>query len=125
MRAEFHSDAIQRFEGVCQQQQLALSVQRGALHALAIPGGPDFHPPVRRVHIHVRGHPNRLAGCSFDDSEGKHRALRQQSKPSLDLSTHFFRCRHRGVPEIPEFAVFDGFDEVVVMPLRQRLQRRV
>ena len=42
VRAEFDGDALQRFECVAEQQQLALRVHVAALHALAIPGRADF-----------------------------------------------------------------------------------
>src|SRR5277367_2844250 len=45
MRAEFDRDAIQYIERMGQEQQLALGIQRTALHALSIPGGADFHAP--------------------------------------------------------------------------------
>jgi hypothetical protein len=41
MGSEFNGYAIQLLEGMGQEQQLALSVQRAALHALSIPRGAD------------------------------------------------------------------------------------
>src|ERR1700691_3196340 len=45
--AELHRDAGERGEGVAEQQQLALRIQRAALHALAVPGRADFQPMIR------------------------------------------------------------------------------
>src|SRR4051794_2931420 len=42
MRTEFDRDAIQRLEGVPEQQQLALRVERPALRTLAVPGRTDL-----------------------------------------------------------------------------------
>src|SRR5580698_10906209 len=41
--AEFHGDAAQLLEGICQKQQLALRVHGAALHLLSIPRRADFH----------------------------------------------------------------------------------
>src|ERR1051326_2922045 len=56
MCAQLHADAIQGLKGVCEQKQLALCVERRALHALAVPGAADFHAPVRFINVPVTGH---------------------------------------------------------------------
>src|SRR5215468_2156957 len=48
MRAEFYRNAIELLEGVAEQQQFALRIERGALHTLGIPCGADLDPAVRR-----------------------------------------------------------------------------
>src|SRR4051812_47718041 len=52
MRAEFHRNAVQRFEGVREQQELALRVERPALGALPIPGRADLDAAVAGIDIH-------------------------------------------------------------------------
>src|SRR6266446_6816467 len=47
MRAELDRDAIELFERMREQQQLALGVESAALHALGKPGRPDLDAPVR------------------------------------------------------------------------------
>ena len=45
-----------------QQQELALGVERRALHALAIPGRPDLHAAVRGIEtVWTLGGPSELA----------------------------------------------------------------
>src|ERR1700719_1749417 len=52
MRAELYRNAIELLECMPQQEQLALGVERAALHALGIPGRADLDPPVRRIDVH-------------------------------------------------------------------------
>src|SRR5262245_37870002 len=51
MGAEFYRNAIELLEGVAQQHQFALGVERGALHTLGIPCRADFDPAVWRVDV--------------------------------------------------------------------------
>jgi hypothetical protein len=63
MGAEFDRDAIQRLEGMSQQQQFALGVHRATVDTAAQPGCPDFGAPVRCLGVNERGHAgNRTAG---------------------------------------------------------------
>jgi hypothetical protein len=45
-----------------------------------------------------------------------------ESEAALDLGAHVFRCRGRGIPELPEFAVLDGGDEGVVVVEGERVE---
>lgn len=58
---ELDRDAVQRLEGVAQQQPLGLGVQGRALHAPGQPGRADLHAPETRVDVHVGGHADRHA----------------------------------------------------------------
>src|SRR4029453_7707323 len=51
--AELDRNALQRFAGMSQQQQLALGVDRRALCALRIPRMADFESPVRGLDVEV------------------------------------------------------------------------
>src|SRR5579864_4914837 len=55
MRAELDSDCAQRFEGMCEQEQLGFGIERRALHALCVPRMTDLEPAMRRLDIeHAR-----------------------------------------------------------------------
>lgn len=71
--AEFYGDAIYGFEGVLQQEQFALGVQRRALDRLAVPGRADFQAAVCRVYVHVSSHADGLAR-GLQNREWEHRA---------------------------------------------------
>src|SRR6266705_1346027 len=59
MRAELDRDAFERLEGVGEQQELALGVDRGALCTLRIPRIADFQAAIRRIDVEV--------ACAADD----------------------------------------------------------
>jgi hypothetical protein len=100
MGAEFDRDAIEFIEGVGQQQQFALGIERAALHPLGIPGRADLDPPVRRIDIHVGRHARDFA-VRIENRERQHRPRRLQAKPAVDLLAHAFGPGNEGVPELP------------------------
>src|SRR5262245_57092515 len=53
VRAEFDRDAAQRLEGVVEQQQLALTIERGALQAAGIPCRADLEPAACRIGMKI------------------------------------------------------------------------
>src|SRR5690349_2079154 len=76
VRAELYRNAIQLLEGVRQQQQFALCIERAALHAPGVPGRADLDATVGGVDIHVGGHARDLAvGVIY--RERQHRAGRE------------------------------------------------
>ena len=79
MRAEFDRDAVELLEGMGQQQQFALGVERAALHALGIPGRADLDAAVGRIDIHVGRHARDLA-VGIEHRERQHRARRLQAR---------------------------------------------
>ena len=72
MRAELYRNAIELLEGVAEQQQFALGIERAALHAFGVPGRADFDPPVGGVDIHVGRHARDLA-VGIEHGERQHR----------------------------------------------------
>src|SRR5258707_15396456 len=53
VRAELDGDAPELLERVRKQQQLALGVDRAALHAFCIPGVADFQPAIGRIDVEI------------------------------------------------------------------------
>src|SRR5215813_6357095 len=78
VRPEFDRDAGERFECVCEEKELALRVESGALDAPAVPGRADLDTVIDRIDVHIGGHSDRTAGCAIDDRERQHRAGRLQ-----------------------------------------------
>ncbi len=107
------------------QQQLGFGIDRGALRALGVPGRADFEAVVGGVDVHVGGHAAQRAGVAAADRERQHAALLLQAEAALDLGLHLFRRRHRGVPELPQFAVGGGRSQRIAVRQRQRLQRHM
>src|SRR5580704_4421396 len=106
MGAELHRNAIDRLESMPEQQQLALRVERCALHALGIPGRADLDAAVGRIDVHVGRHTSDLA-CGIEYREWQHRSRLLQAETAVDLLGHVLRLWHRGVPEFEQLAVFD------------------
>ena len=115
MRTQLYADTIKRFKGVREQKQFAFGIQRRALYAFAIPGSADLHAAVGSLNIHVIGHAHYFCGADVPDGEGKQFAFGLKVQPAVDLCAHLFRLRDNGVPELPEFAVLHGFNQVIVM----------
>jgi hypothetical protein len=114
VRAELHRDAVQRLEGVPQQQALAFGVERAALHPGAVPGGADLDAAVGGVDVHEGGHADRLA-AGVQHRERQHAADFLQAQAAFDFGGHALGCGDAGVPELPELAVAHGFDQVIVV----------
>ena len=72
MRTKFHGDAIKSLKSMREQQEFAIGIERGALHALAIPGGTNFDTSVGGVDIHVASHTDRATGDGIENRERKH-----------------------------------------------------
>src|SRR5882762_10586839 len=85
---KLHGDAPQVFEGVGQQEKLALRIDSGALGAFTIPGGADLDAAVGDVDVHVRGHAEGTA-VRVEHRERQHRTLSLQVEAALDLGVHF------------------------------------
>ena len=111
-------------EGVRQQQQFALRIERAALHALGVPGGADLDAAVGGIDVHIGRHARDLA-LGIEHRERQHRAGREQAEPAVDFLFHVFGGRDGGVPELPQLAVAHGFRQSVDVIVRQRLQPRV
>ena len=111
-------------EGVRQQQQFALRIERAALHAPGVPGGADLDAAVGGIDVHIGSHAGDLA-VGVVHRERQHRAGREQAEAAVDFLFHVFGGRDEGVPELPQLAVADGFDQSVDVIVRQRLQPRV
>jgi hypothetical protein len=82
MRAQLHANAIQGFKSVREQKQLALCVERRALHAFAVPCSADLHAPVRFIHIPVTGHAHNFGRVQVSHGEGKHCAMSLAVEPA-------------------------------------------
>jgi hypothetical protein len=89
--AKLHADAIQRFKSMCEQKQLALCVERGALDAFAIPCAADLHTPVRLFNIPIACHPNNFSRAGISHCKGKHSTFRLAFQPPFDFSFHVGR----------------------------------
>lgn len=122
--AKLDGDALEMFECMLQEHQLALGIERSALHGLAIPRGADLDASVRRIDIHVGRHPDGFA-IRIEHCEGQHRSAALQGEPPFNLGANVLRSRHHRVPKVPQLAVTYGFDEVVVVILRERNEGRV
>src|SRR5215472_12867614 len=105
-----------------EQQKLALSVDRGALDALSVPCAAYFDAMIDGINIHVGRHADGPASRILNDGEWQHRSLALQLETTINLSAHHLRLWHRGVPEIPQFAVLDSLNQIIVMVLGERLQ---
>ena len=105
-----------------EQQKLTLSIDRSPLDALSVPCAAYFDAMIKGIDIHVGRHADGPASRILNDSERQHRALALQLEATINLSMHHFRLWHRGVPEIPQFAVFDPLNQIIVMVLGERLQ---
>ncbi|MCU1257085.1 MAG: hypothetical protein JWM83_3384, partial [Candidatus Angelobacter sp.] len=101
------------------QEQLALGVERRALHAPAVPGAADFHAAMSLVDIPVTGHTQNFGGIGISYRKGKHPAFRLALKPAANLGFHLRGIGNYGVPELPQFAIPDGFYQVVMMIRRE------
>ena len=125
MGAEFNGNTLQLLKGMLQQQQLTFGIECRALHAPAVPGGANFHASVAIVNVHVSGQAHGFAGGILDHGEWQHGALVLQTEAPRDFCCHALRGRNRRVPQAPELAVQDGFDQVIVVLGNQRHQSRV
>ena len=105
-----------------QEQQLALGVERAALHALSIPRRADLDAPIDRIDVHERGHAHGLPGESFNDGKGNHRTLLLQIQAPVDFRLHSIGRGNAGVPQLPKLAVLHGLDHIVVVRVAQRYQ---
>src|SRR5262245_55917194 len=123
VRAELDCDTAERLEGVGEQQQLAVGVEVGALHAAAVPGRADLHALVGRIDVHVRRHAGGSADSVVNGGKGQHGAGGLQAEPPFDLGRHLLGRWNERIPQVPQLTVTDGLDQVVVVALRQRLQR--
>jgi hypothetical protein len=121
--SEFHRDATYLFERMGQKQQLAFGVQRAALHALSIPSRADFHAPIDRIDVHKRGHADRFIGGFFDDGKWNHRTLLLELQAPVNFRSQSIRCGNCGVSQVPQLAILQGLDEIVVMGVRKRNNR--
>ena len=124
VRPELDRDAIEFLEGVRQQQQFALRIDRAALHTPGVPGRADLDAAVGRVDVHVGGHARDLA-VGIEHGKRQHRPGLLQTEPAIDLLAHIFGLRNEGVPELPQLAILHRFGEPVAMLLRQRLKPRM
>ena len=111
-------------EGVRQQQQFALRIERAALHTLGVPGGADLNAAVGGINVHIGRHARDLA-VGVIDREWQHRAGSEQAEAAVDFLFHVFGGRDEGVPELPQLAVAHGFHQPVDLIVRQWLQPRM
>ena len=123
MRAELHRDAVQLLKSVGQQQALGLGVERGALHAAAVPGRADFDTAVGRVDVHVGGHAHRFAFAQ--NCEGQHAALFMKFQTPQNFVIHLFWRGNEGIPMPPKFAIFHRLNQIIVVLQIQRNQSYV
>ena len=105
VRAELDRDAAERLERVAEQQELALGVQRRALHALRVPGVADLEPPVRRVDVEVARAADDLARPALAHDEGHRAQPLAHVERDVHVAGHLLRRGDAGVPEPPQLAV--------------------
>ena len=121
MRAKFDRDAIEAFEGMRQQKQLAFCIERAALYAPRVPSRSDLDAAVGCIDVHVGRHSDDDAR-RIENGERQHRSRRLECKPAVDFLGHPVGRGNRGVPEAPEFAVLDGVDQSHAMGVCERLK---
>src|ERR1700681_1649998 len=108
MGAKFDCDALQLLERMGQEHELALGVDRAALHTLGIPGMPDFQMAVGRVDVEVtRAADDLTRGFFTDDKRHRIQTLAHVEREGNVLA-HFLRRRDRRVPQPPQLAVRDS-----------------
>ena len=123
MSTKFHGDAVQRFERMREQQQLAFCVHAAALDLLAIPGRADLDATMSGIDIQIGRHADRAAAGFLDHRKGQHRALLLQTHPPFDFGPQPLGRRNHRVPQLPQFAILQRFEQISVMHLRQRHER--
>ena len=123
--AKFDRDAAKGIERVRKEEQLALRIDRAALHGLAIPSRADFNAAIAGVNVHEGGHSHCTPGVVVQDGKRQHRALPLQFQSSCNLAGHSFWRGYRGVPEFPQLSVLSGFHQVTELRDGERNQRRV
>src|SRR6202790_909616 len=103
--AKLDRDALQLLERMGQEHELALGVDRAALHTLGIPGMPDFQTAVGRVDVEVSRAADDLArGFLTNDKRHRIQTLAHVERDG-DVLVHFLRRRDRRVPQPPQLAV--------------------
>ncbi len=115
--AQLHADAIQRFKCMSEQKQLALCVERGALHAFAIPCAADLHTAVGLVHIPVACHPHNFFRGSISHRKRKHAASLPGDPAAVNFSFHLRGFGDDCVPELPQLSILHGFNQIAMVDL--------
>src|SRR5438105_12691887 len=125
MGAEFDRDALQRFEGMGQEQELALGIDGATLHTLRVPGVANLEPAVRRIDVEIARATDDLPGRSEAHDKGHGAVELAHRQRAVDVLSRAIRRGYGGVPQAPEFAVGSRELERVLVPARKRLERRV
>ncbi len=105
---EFHRHAVQRGEGVPEQQALAGGVEVALLPALRVPGIADRHARQRRVEIVVAGGADDLAVAFLAHCERQRAPRRLAGESGGDVVGGGARRRRAGEPQLPQLAVGGG-----------------
>jgi hypothetical protein len=121
-RSKLDRDASEQIESMGEQHKFAFGIDQCALSGFCIPRGPDLDSTVCGVNVHESRHTDDLASYVAAYCPGQHRARLLKAKPSGYFSGHDFWRRNRRVPEVPQFPIADGFNQAVMMALRQRFQ---
>src|SRR6185295_10939269 len=78
---------------------------------------------MRRLHVHVGGHADGLAGTVVDGGKRQHRSGSLQGQPALELGVHALGRRDGRIPEPPQLAILDRPHQIRAMLLGQGFQR--
>ena len=73
--AKFDRNATKGIERIRKEEQLALRIDRTALHGLAIPSRADFYATIAGINVHERGHSHGSPGGIVQHGKRQHRAL--------------------------------------------------
>ena len=99
--AKFDRDAAKGIERIRHEEQLALRIDRAALHGLAIPSRADFNATIAGINVHERGHSHGPPGGIVHHCKRQHCALPLEFQPSRKLGGHSLWRRNCGVPQLP------------------------
>src|SRR5688572_11800 len=114
--------ALQLFEAVLEEQQLAGGIHMRALAALRVPGVADLDAIGGRDDVVVAGAADDAVGLQVAHHPRKHVAALLALERILDVLLRILRLRHRGKKQLPQLAVLRGFDQTLFMLPRQRLE---
>ena len=123
--AQFDGDAVQRPEGVVEQQELRLRVDRRPLGGGRVPGAADLPAPVHLVDVQVVGEADDPVVREPADGERLPRTGRDVGEPLVDERRHPLRGgdhRHRRLPQPPVGRGSDEPRHVVAVSGSSRIQ---
>jgi hypothetical protein len=123
---QLYSDSAEILEGMAQQEELALGVDRGALPARADPRPADLEATVRALDVEKTHRAGDLGRPARDDRERDVETVTRAFDGLCDhLACIVDRLERRSRHEFPDARVAAGSEESVGMLHRQRLDADV